>query len=87
MQKPPRLENRSTAPVTLESGSRSTICNPTLAPEVMQLHTILEKHSFILSQDIVRNPQSIKNWSTAPVTLKSGSRSTIYTPMLASEVM
>ena len=34
--KPPSIENRSMAPVTLKSWSRSTICNPMLAPNLVR---------------------------------------------------
>ena len=56
VRKPPSIENRSTASVTLRSGSRSTIYNPMLAPKEMYLHTQFEEPSFILSQDIVQIP-------------------------------
>ena len=87
VRKPLSTENWSTAPVTLKSRSRSTICNPMRAPKVMYLHTKFEEPSFILAKDILRKPPSIENQSTALVTLKSGSRLTIWNPMLAPKVM
>ena len=87
MQKPPSSENRPMAPMTLKSGSRSTIHIPMLAHEVMQSCIKCEEPMFIISQDIMWKPSSIENGSTADVTFKSGSRSAIYNPMLAREVM
>ena len=65
--KPPSIENRSTDPVTLKSGSRSTICNPMLAPKVMYMHTKFTEPSFTRSQDIVRKRPSTENKSTVSV--------------------
>ena len=73
--------------VNLKIGSRSTICNPILAPKVMYLHRKFEEPSFVLSQDIMQKPPSTEIRTTEPVTLKSGPRSTICNPILAPKVM
>ena len=72
--------------MTLKSGSMSTICNAILSLKVINQYTKFEETRFILSQDIVWKPPSIENRSTAPLTLTSRSRSTIYNPVLAPEV-
>ena len=76
------FENRSMSHVTLQTVSRSTICNPALCVKVMNQHNKFEDSSLILSHDIVWKHSSLGNRWMAHVTLNSGSSSSINNTVL-----
>ena len=64
-----------------------TDVSPFFKPLRVKRHTILDRPSSILSWFIVQKQSSNKNKLTASVTLKSGSKSTIYNTILSLKMV